>query len=157
MALDLTPEQLLPAIKGSNGVVSAVSRRLGIDWHSAKKFIEKYEETSQAFKNERESLLDKCEVTLMKLLASEDGNVAMRSAQFYLERLGRDRGFSPKSEIELSGEFAPKLIFDLPDPRCVERIATEAEAVASPAPYAVEDVERVDAEQITETKQEGGQ
>ena len=59
--IDIDKEEVLEAIKGSGGIVSTVSKRIDCQWHTAKKYINKWDETKAAFDDEREAILDMAE------------------------------------------------------------------------------------------------
>jgi len=86
---------ILTAIKGSGGIVTTVARCLKCDWHTAKKNIDKYEETREAFDGESETLLDLVEGKAYQ--QAKDGEGAM--IRFILATKGRKRGY---------GETAPE-------------------------------------------------
>ena len=86
---------ILKAIKGSGGTVLTVAQALKCDWHTAKKNIEKYEETREALDGEQETGLDKVEGKAYEL--AENGDGAM--IRFILATKGRKRGY---------GETAPE-------------------------------------------------
>lgn len=93
-------EQVLEAIDGSGGIVSAVAQRLGCDWNTAKKYIERWKETRAAFDAERERVLDLAETTLVRSI--RDGDVG--AAKWYLSRLGRHRGYGDAVDVTSGGE-----------------------------------------------------
>lgn len=103
--LRFTKEQVLEAIDGCGGIVLPVSRRLGCAWDSAKKFIDKWAETRQAFENERATFLDSCESVLVRnvqlaLKAQAGGDIADSSdAKWVVSRLGKERGWAERQEI----------------------------------------------------------
>jgi len=49
MAKNYTKEQVLEAVKNSAGVMEYIAQRLNCNWHTAKKYVEKWEETEDAF------------------------------------------------------------------------------------------------------------
>lgn len=93
---------ILEAIKGSGGIVSTVALALKCDWHTAKKNIDKYEETREALDGELETGLDKVEGKAYE--RAEDGDGAM--IRFILATKGRKRGY---------GETAPQVLDDAED------------------------------------------
>ena len=80
---------VLAAIKGSNGIVSNVSKRLKCDWHTADTFIKKWPETLQALDDERESYLDLTESECINRIKAGDGQMI----RFVLATLGKKRGY----------------------------------------------------------------
>ena len=92
-------EDMLEAIKGSGAIVSTIAKRLGCKWITAKRYIEKWEATRQAFADEQETILDMAESKLYESI--QGGNT--QDAKWLLSTKGKDRGFNEKHEIEHSG------------------------------------------------------
>ena len=92
-------EVVIKAIKGSGGIINTIAKRLDCDWHTAKKYINKWDKTIAAFDDERESILDMAEGVIYTSIRG--GN--SQDAKWILSTLGKNRGFSEKHEIEHSG------------------------------------------------------
>jgi hypothetical protein len=60
-----TDKQILNAIKGSDGIVSTIAKRLGVAWHTCKGYIDSNEELTRAYLDEKESILDEGESALI--------------------------------------------------------------------------------------------
>lgn len=84
-----TEKKVLAAIKGSGGIITTISNRLGSDWHTAKKLTQKWQSTRDAYKDERETILDMSESAVLKSI--KEGNT--QDAKWLLSSLGADRGF----------------------------------------------------------------
>ena len=84
-----TEKKVLAAIKGSGGIITTISNRLGSDWHTAKKLTQKWQSTRDAYKDERETILDMSESAILKSI--KEGNT--QDAKWLLSSLGADRGF----------------------------------------------------------------
>ena len=99
---NITKQKMLKAIDGSGGIISLIANRLGCDWHTAKKYIELWEETKQAYSDELEKFKDICETTVLKSV--QDGDV--QTAKWVLSHKARDRGYGEKIEVDgqLTGE-----------------------------------------------------
>ena len=97
--LNFTKAKVLEAIKNSGSVVSVVSKRLKVSWHTADQYIKKWPETIQAMKDEEQTILDLCESTIYKSVQNGD----TQSAKWILATKGKRRGFSEKIEQEISG------------------------------------------------------
>jgi len=91
--------ETLNALKGSGGIMSTVAKRLECDWHTAERYVNLWESTKQAFKDERETILDMAESTI--LTGIKDGDLG--SARWMLATLGKNRGYTEKVEMEHSG------------------------------------------------------
>ncbi len=92
-------ELILAAIKSSGAIMSTIASRLQVDWHTAKKYCNEYEETKQALKDETEKTIDMAESALLESIKGGD----VQAAKWYLSTKGKSRGYSEKHEIEHSG------------------------------------------------------
>ena len=97
---------LLEAIKGSGGIVSTISKRLGVAWNTAKSAIDANEAALIAYNDEQQIILDMAEGVLYGSIKEKD----VQSAKWLLATKARDRGFGDKQEIELSGGVEVKTI-----------------------------------------------
>ena len=89
MARNFTKKVVLAAIKDSYGVVGTVAKHLKCDWTTAKKYIEKWPETTQAMADARESYLDMTENACIDRINAGDGQMI----RFVLATLGKKRGY----------------------------------------------------------------
>lgn len=89
-------EQVLKAIKGTFGIMSKIAATLQVDWHTADKLTQKWQETRQALNDEIEQSLDLTEGYLMKSIS--DGNT--QDGKWYLTKKGKHRGYGDKIETE---------------------------------------------------------
>jgi len=46
-------QDFINAIPGTGGVIDTIARRVGCDWHTAKKYIEKHPTVKRAYENEK--------------------------------------------------------------------------------------------------------
>ncbi len=92
--------QVLRAIKGSGGIVSTVAKRMKCDWRTANRYVNKWNATVLAMENERETVLDVCESTLVRSITQGDTH----SAKWYLTKKGRHRGYDDVQEVSISGK-----------------------------------------------------
>lgn len=97
MARHFTKEQVLDAIKGSNGIMSTIAGLLGCDWSTAEKFTQKWEETKTALQNEKERTLDAAENVILNALNAKD----VQTAKWYLKMKGQDRGYVERQETTI--------------------------------------------------------
>lgn len=88
-------EIVLEAIKDSGAIVSTVARRLDCQWITAKRYIEKWEDTKRAFIDEEETILDMAEGTLFNAIKEKD----VQAAKWILSTKGKRRGYSERHEI----------------------------------------------------------
>ena len=104
-------QEVLDAIEGSGGIVSAIASKLDCTWHTAQSYVLKWQSTKQAFENESERLLDQAEsliernITLGLRIQQETRQpVDSGDAKWVLSRKGKGRGYADKSEIEMTGD-----------------------------------------------------
>ena len=100
MSRNFTKKQVVTAVGNSRGIVSVVARHLGCDWKTARTYIDKYPEAKQVEVAEREVLCDQAESVVVGLMKDDDSKVKFNAATYLLDRLGKSRGFSTKTEID---------------------------------------------------------
>lgn len=111
-------EQVIDAITGSGGIMSAVAKRLGCAWDTARFYVDKWASTKQAFQNEREQFLDACESVLKKnvqlaMQAQKKGEIVDTSdVKWTLARLGKKRGYVERVETEQIGKVEFVVTYD---------------------------------------------
>ena len=89
MARNFTKKTVLKAIKDSYGVVGTIAGRLGCEWATARRYIEKWPETQQAILDERENYLDITENACIDRIKQGDGQMI----RFVLATVGKKRGY----------------------------------------------------------------
>jgi hypothetical protein len=92
----LTKNTILTAIRGSAGIVNTVARRIDKDWHTAKRYINKWEETKQAFQAENETITDLGETELIKAMQRGEA----WAIKFYLTTKGKTRGYGESINVD---------------------------------------------------------
>jgi len=97
---DLTAEEVIGAIAGSAGIVSTIARKLGCDWLTARKFIDRHPSVLTAFRAEREKVKDLAETKMIELISDKDAG----TVRWYLSTMARDRGYGEHQDITLHGE-----------------------------------------------------
>ena len=91
-----TKEQVEKAIKGSFGIVSKIAKTLDdCSWHTAKKYVEHWEETRAAYADEAERSLDLSESKLLQAVNAGDGPMI----RFHLATKGKNRGYAERREL----------------------------------------------------------
>lgn len=91
-----TDVAILEAIKGSGGIMSTIARKLGVTWHTADSWIRESGELMEALKDEKETILDMAESTLLQKIKEGDE----QSAKWYLSKIGKLRGYGDSVAIE---------------------------------------------------------
>ena len=97
-------QDFIDAIKGSGGIVSTIAARVGCNWHTVKKWIDKYPTIKAAYDDECETIGDLAESVIMrniqlaqKAQGSADGPVDSSDAKWYLSRVRRGK-FATRQE-----------------------------------------------------------
>ena len=99
-----TTQEFIDAIAGTGGIVSAIARKVGCDWNTAKKYIDTYPTVRAAYDAECEAMLDLAESTVLrniKLAAQGVGDTA--DAKWYLTKKGKRRGYGDSMEVTGEG------------------------------------------------------
>ena len=102
-----TKKQIEEAVKGSGGIISVIARKLGCSWETAKKNIDKFEECLLQIKEERETVTDMAETTIINSIQSGD----VQTAKWYLSTIGRDRGYGDKLDVSANVSLPTEIIF----------------------------------------------
>lgn len=91
---DYSEEQILKAIKGSEGSIEAVAIELGCTYVTAKKYIYKFENTKTAFELETLKLRREAKSTMMRLLKLNSS----WAVQAVLSHLAKEEGWFQKED-----------------------------------------------------------
>jgi len=97
-AAQFTAKQFITAIPGSGGIIAVIAKRVGCDWHTAKRYIRLYPTINQAYEDECAGVDDLAESTVIK--AIRDGDVP--TAKWWLEKRRRDK-FASRTEVTGTG------------------------------------------------------
>jgi transposase-like protein len=98
-----TAQDFITAIPGTGGIVSAIARKVGCEWETARAWIDKYPTVKRAYDAECEAMLDLAESAVLrniKLAAQGEGDTA--DAKWYLTKKGKRRNYG--DAMELTGE-----------------------------------------------------
>ena len=104
--IDISKEQLLKAIEGSQGLVTKIQKKLEaargekICWDTVDKLVHKYPETEAAVKAEKEAMLDLAENNIFRDMANGD----VGTSKWYLKMKGKERGYEDTPTIQLANE-----------------------------------------------------
>ena len=104
--LNVTKQQLLEAIEGSQGLVSKIQRKLmaaigeKISWDAVDRLVHKYPEAEEAVKAEKEAMLDIAENNIFKDMVNGD----TATSKWYLRMKGKERGYEDTPVIKLDNE-----------------------------------------------------
>ncbi len=106
--IDYTFEEIFAAIKGSKAIISTIAKKLNCEWHTAKAYIEKYPLAQQALQDEIDKNKDIAENTILSAIDLGD----IQTAKWYLQTIGKDRGYSEKTEIQHSGDITVNVKYE---------------------------------------------
>ena len=126
--LNVTKEQLLEAIEGSQGLVSKIQRKLmaaigeKISWDTTEKWIHKWEEAETAVKNEKEAMLDIAENNIFKDMVNGD----TATSKWYLRMKGKERGYEDTPTIQMASDDPIKIDIS-GEPMSAEELAGSAD------------------------------
>ena len=95
--LHFSKEQILQAIKGSRGVKSYATVRLGCDRKTFDGYVRRWPELQEALNEERENYKDLIESQAMKFLLDENDK---SMCIFLLKTLCKDRGYGESVRLE---------------------------------------------------------
>jgi transposase len=108
-----TRETVLEAIKGSGGIMSHVAAKLRCCWSTAANYVNKWEATKQAMKDEGERVLDLAESQLLAAVKDREP----WAVRMMLYTRGKKRGFTERTEIAgLDGESIKIVYQAVPKP-----------------------------------------
>jgi hypothetical protein len=104
-------EQFTKAIPGSAGIITTIAKRVGCDWHTAKKYIEEYATIRQAYADECEAVLDMAEAKLYKAVEKGD----LQAVKYILSTKGKRRGYVERQEVTGAGGGEVKIRIGVKD------------------------------------------
>ena len=90
----------IAAIPDTGGIISAIARKVGCDWHTAKKYIDVYPTVKAAYDAECERVLDLAETVIIEDIVKQRDT---QTAKWYLTMKGRERGYAQtqRQEVEI--------------------------------------------------------
>jgi len=102
-----TAQQFIEAIPGTGGIVTAIAKRVGCAWNTARKYIDSHPTVRAAYDNECESVLDLAEAKTIEAIKSGDSAMI----RYYLSTKGKNRGYTERQEIT-GAEGKPVLVIE---------------------------------------------
>lgn len=97
--MKISAEKLITAAEKSNGIMSVCARLAGINRRTVEKYFELVPEAKNAFMEQREVIIDLAESKLLNMVNAGDKDAVF----FLLKTIGKKRGYSERSETEVSG------------------------------------------------------
>lgn len=104
-----TAAQFIEVIPGTGGIISTIASRVGCEWHTAKRYIDKYATVQAAYKDECAKVVDLAESVVIGSIKEKD----VSTAKWYLTMKGSERGYMQTQRQEVSGPDGGKIIIDL--------------------------------------------
>ena len=104
---------VLKAIKGSGAVMSTIAKRLGCAWYTARKYVNKWGATRQAYEDEEQMILDLAESKIYESI--NNGNT--QDAKWLLAMKGKKRGFTERHEITGADGSELKITYEIVNAR----------------------------------------
>lgn len=102
----ITKEQFLECIKGSQGLLSKVQKKLEAatgetwSWETVRNYVDKWEEAQEAVKAEKEAMLDVAENNIFRDMVNGD----VGTSKWYLRMKGKERGYEDTPTIQLAND-----------------------------------------------------
>ena len=90
-----TTAEVIEALERFQGIKALAAEALGCDRHTVDNYIKRHPTVALAYDDLRETMVDRAERGLLKLLVAED----WQAIKYVLSTLGKDRGYSERQEI----------------------------------------------------------
>jgi len=85
----------IDAIPGTGGIISAIAKKVGCAWHTAKKYCTEYTTVRRVYEDECERVLDLAESKVIEMMNANDGTMI----RYYLSTKGKGRGYTERHEV----------------------------------------------------------
>lgn len=93
------PIDFINAIPGSGGIIDTIRRRVGCQWHTAKKYIETHAVVKKAYEDEIERVTDMAHSVVINAISHDD----VATAKWYLSKKRKEE-FGDQLDITSAGE-----------------------------------------------------
>lgn len=87
------------ALVKARGLQTVAAGMLGCDWSTVRRYVQQYPECAEAINLANNALGDLAETKLVDNITNGD----QRAIEFYLKTKQRDRGYTDKTQVELTG------------------------------------------------------
>ena len=91
--------EMAEALIKARGLQTVAAGMLGCDWSTVRRYVQQYPECAEAINLANNALGDLAETKLVDNITNGD----QRSIEFYLKTKQRDRGYTDKTQVELTG------------------------------------------------------
>ena len=98
-----TAKQFIDAIPGTGGIISTIAKRVGCEWHTAKKHIESYATVKQAYENEKNRIDDVAVSNIYQAIIDKDLGTSKWWASM---KLGKDFHTTEHNVVKVSWDDA---------------------------------------------------
>lgn len=95
--------KLVEAAKHSNGIYSLMGQRLGLDYRTVQKYLDRVPEAAAEFEAAREKILDIAENSLFQIVNNPNHPKQFDALVFLLRTVGKIRGYTERTETEING------------------------------------------------------
>ena len=102
---NIDEKSVIEAIHESGAIILTIANRLHCSWSTARKAVDQWDETKQAFEAEKERTLDQAETAIHDAIKKGD----LDACKWYLAKKGRTRGYG--DSMQLTGEDSGPLEF----------------------------------------------
>jgi thiamine biosynthesis lipoprotein ApbE len=115
--MKVTPEQFEEAIRKTGGLYTATVNYIKKKWKieiTRQSVKDRADKNPELLQEVREAAKDKAESVVFELMGSKNDTVKFKSATYYLDRLGTDRGYILTSKVDhtTKGESLNEQQFD---------------------------------------------
>jgi hypothetical protein len=91
--------EMAEALIKARGLQTVAAGMLGCDWSTVRRYVQQYPECAEAINLANNALGDLAETKLVDNITNGD----QRAIEFYLKTKQRDRGYTDKTQVELTG------------------------------------------------------
>lgn len=92
----LSIKATMKAMNDSGGIILTIAKRLKVEWHTAKKYIDSHPELLETLENEKEKWVDVAETQLLNRVLAGDNDMV----KWFLSKQGKNRGYSDRLELK---------------------------------------------------------
>lgn len=92
-------DEIIKVIKENYGVKTYICSQLDCNERQLTNYLKKYPDVNEILIHSKEYLTDLAEKQIISLLNSTDENIKLKSTEFVLKCLGKNRGWIPSPDI----------------------------------------------------------
>lgn len=95
-----TASQFIKAIPGTGGIITAIAERIGCNWYTVRRYIDRHPTVKTAWEAERHKITDKARHNIIKAISEPPGDLA--TSKWWVTVMDDD--FRPPQRIEATGK-----------------------------------------------------